>query len=149
MLIKKISPLTGEENSMEIDVTQEQIEKWQNGTLIQNAMPRLSSAEREFIKTGYTQEDWDKIFLSDENKSNRKDKSQEEMLAQMLAGHTDDDRWVHENCGGKIFEDGDWLEGTYICKCTNCDEEWDDKDSFDQIRFKDFKKNVEAKRNAK
>ena len=47
---------------MEIEVTQEQLSSWENGVLIQNAMPNLSADEREFIKTGITPEEWDSAF---------------------------------------------------------------------------------------
>ena len=59
MLITRTSSLSGNTNSMEIEVTQEQLSSWENGTLIQNAMPNLSADEREFIKTGITPEEWD------------------------------------------------------------------------------------------
>ena len=62
MLIIRTSPFSGNTNSMEIEVTQEQLSSWQNGTLIQNAMPNLSADEREFIKTGITPEEWDSAF---------------------------------------------------------------------------------------
>ena len=62
MLIIRTSPFSGNTNSMEIEVTQEQLSSWENGTLIQNAMPNLSADEREFIKTGITPEDWDSAF---------------------------------------------------------------------------------------
>lgn len=62
MEIKRTSPLTGEENSMEINVTVEQILDWRHGTPIQTAMPNLTADEREFIMTGYTPEDWKRIF---------------------------------------------------------------------------------------
>ena len=62
MLITRTSPFSGNTNSMEIEVTQEQLSSWENGTLIQNAMPNLSADEREFIKTGITPEEWDSAF---------------------------------------------------------------------------------------
>ena len=62
MLITKTSPFSGNTNSMEIEVTQEQLSSWENGTLIQNAMPNLSADEREFIMTGITPEEWDSAF---------------------------------------------------------------------------------------
>jgi len=62
MLITKTSPFSGNTNVMEIDVTEEQIALWENGTLIQNAMPHLTPDEREFIKTGITSEEWDSAF---------------------------------------------------------------------------------------
>jgi len=63
MLIIRTSPFSGKTNSMEIEVTQEQISSWENGTLIQDAMPHLTPDEREFIKTGITREEWDNAFL--------------------------------------------------------------------------------------
>tara|TARA_R100001460_G_scaffold31051_1_gene61283 strand:- start:314 stop:505 length:192 start_codon:yes stop_codon:yes gene_type:complete len=62
MLIIRTSPFSGNTNSMEIEVTQEQLSSWENGTLIQDAMPNLSADEREFIKTGITPEEWDSAF---------------------------------------------------------------------------------------
>jgi len=63
MQITKTSPLTGKTNTMEIDVTQEQLDCWARGVdLIQNIMPDLTPAEREFLISGRTQEDWDEMF---------------------------------------------------------------------------------------
>ena len=62
MLITRTSSLSGNTNSMEIEVTQEQLSSWESGVLIQNAMPNLSADEREFIKTGITPEEWDSAF---------------------------------------------------------------------------------------
>jgi hypothetical protein len=58
--------LTGEMNTLEIDVTQEQLDELslpiQQRRLIQEIVPHLSAYDREFIKTGYTPEDWDRLF---------------------------------------------------------------------------------------
>ncbi len=62
MKITRISPFSGNTNSMEIEVTQEQLSSWESGVLIQNAMPNLSADEREFIMTGITPEEWDSAF---------------------------------------------------------------------------------------
>ena len=62
MLIIRTSPFSGNTNSMEIEVTQEQLSSWENGTLIQNAIPNLSADEREFIMSGITPEEWDSAF---------------------------------------------------------------------------------------
>jgi len=51
--------LSGNTSSMNIDVSQDQIDLWQGGSLIQNVMPDLSADEREFIMTGVTPEEWD------------------------------------------------------------------------------------------
>lgn len=62
MLIKKQSMFSGEIRVMDIPVTQDQIDRWVNGELIQNAMPNLTADEREFIMTGITPEEWDNAF---------------------------------------------------------------------------------------
>ena len=62
MLITRTSTLSGNTNSMEIEVTQEQLSSWESGVLIQNAMPNLSADESEFIMTGITPEEWDSAF---------------------------------------------------------------------------------------
>ena len=63
MRITRLSPYSGLEHSMEIDVTEEQLWNWsQGGQLIQDAMPNLTPHEREFIKTGLIPQEWDLIF---------------------------------------------------------------------------------------
>lgn len=62
MLITRTSAVSGKTHTMEINVTQEQLDRWNNGEVIQNAMPHLTSDEREFIMTGITSSEWDKIF---------------------------------------------------------------------------------------
>jgi hypothetical protein len=62
MKITRKSPLTGITRSKEIDVTIAQILAWEEGELIQNAMPQLSADDREFVKTGITGEEWDQLF---------------------------------------------------------------------------------------
>ena len=51
--------LTNKTHIREIDVTREQVENWQGGMLIQEAMPNLSVDDREFIMTGTTPDEWD------------------------------------------------------------------------------------------
>ena len=58
MLIEKVSMLTNKVHIREIDVTREQVENWQGGMLIQEAMPNLSIADREFLMTGATPDEW-------------------------------------------------------------------------------------------
>jgi hypothetical protein len=66
MKITKTSTLTGNTNTMDLDITDEQISKWENGMLIQLAMPHLSIGEREFLISGTTPEDWDRLFPEEE-----------------------------------------------------------------------------------
>jgi hypothetical protein len=66
MLITRTSPFSGATNSLEINVTQEQLDIWKAGTLIQNAMPNLTADEREFIKTGITAAEWNALNEEDD-----------------------------------------------------------------------------------
>jgi len=58
MLITRRSPLSGKVNTRDIPVTEPQFADWKAGVLIQDAMPNISSDDREFIKTGITAEEW-------------------------------------------------------------------------------------------
>ena len=60
MQITRTNPFTGKTNTREIDVTYNQLDRWQGGELIQVAMPHLSADDREFIKTGI--DNWDEMF---------------------------------------------------------------------------------------
>lgn len=60
MQITKTSMFTGNTATREIPVTQEELDDWASGTLIQDAMPSLSADDREFLMTGATPEEWDR-----------------------------------------------------------------------------------------
>ena len=62
MEIYRFSPVTGQLNVRQINCTQEQYDAWQNGTLIQNAMPSISKEDREFIISGCTPDDWHTLY---------------------------------------------------------------------------------------
>ena len=62
MLIERICPFTGVVNTKDIEVTQDQLDAWRYGELIQDAMPHLTAHEREFIKTGITEDEWERLF---------------------------------------------------------------------------------------
>jgi hypothetical protein len=62
MKITKVSMLSKLERSLELDVTDEEIKAWKAGMLIQDAMPRLTTDEREFMMTGITAQEWEKHY---------------------------------------------------------------------------------------
>ena len=62
MKITRVSPFSNKKTTLEIDVTARQIASWEKCEMIQDAMPNLTVAEREFIKTGVTPDEWDDIF---------------------------------------------------------------------------------------
>ena len=64
MEITRKSEFSGKVNTMDLDVTQAQIDAWQGGELIQNAMPNLNPDEREFLMTGATPQEWEDMFGS-------------------------------------------------------------------------------------
>ena len=65
MDITRRSPWSKKTSTMRLDVSDEEYVAWRNGKLIQEAMPRLNSAEREFLKTGLTNTDWFDMFKDD------------------------------------------------------------------------------------
>jgi hypothetical protein len=71
MLIARVSQLSGTPRILDLPVTQEQLSAYENGALLQNAFPNLSSADREFIKSGITNEEWESIFCEDEEELTR------------------------------------------------------------------------------
>jgi hypothetical protein len=62
MLIQRKSPFTGIVRTKDLPVTREQLDRWRAGELIQTVFPHLSAGDREFIKTGITDEEWDAVF---------------------------------------------------------------------------------------
>jgi hypothetical protein len=66
MLITNISQLSGKETTMELDVTYEQMERFenrkQNGEYVQTIFPNLTPAEREFILSGISPMEWEQMF---------------------------------------------------------------------------------------
>ena len=65
MMISKVSAISNKMHTMDIDVTDEQLQDWREGTAIQDAMPNLTPDEREFIKTGITPKEWEEMFGDD------------------------------------------------------------------------------------
>ncbi len=67
MKITKRSPLTGEENTLDLDIDMYDWQKWlRGGELIQNSFPYLSADEREFLLTGLLPGEWEKFLGPEE-----------------------------------------------------------------------------------
>lgn len=58
MQIKRTSMFSGQTNTKDLAVTQEQLDAYKAGALLQDAFPDLPAEDREFIKTGITPEEW-------------------------------------------------------------------------------------------
>ena len=65
MLVTRKSKITGKEHTLDLPITQAQALSWKNGQLIQDAFPDLTDAEREFIISGITEEEWNAAFKDD------------------------------------------------------------------------------------
>ena len=66
MIIERKSVISGIVRQRDLDVTLEQIARWQGGELIQNVFPRLSPSDREFIVTGTTDEEWEQLNVCED-----------------------------------------------------------------------------------
>lgn len=65
--VTRFNPIKGQNQTKDLNITPEQWEKYQRGTLIQNALGHLSANDREFIITGIgDDDDWDSMFTEEE-----------------------------------------------------------------------------------
>ena len=62
--VEIVCPFCGAEHSVEVNLTQ--FEAWQNGELIQNAMPNLSATEREQLISHLCPKCQAEVFGSDD-----------------------------------------------------------------------------------
>ncbi len=63
MIVTRTSQVSGVRRSLDLPVTQEQLDNYaRGGVLIQHAFPGLPKEDREFIKTGITAQEWDDMF---------------------------------------------------------------------------------------
>tara|TARA_R100000005_G_C4907499_1_gene146749 strand:- start:532 stop:735 length:204 start_codon:yes stop_codon:yes gene_type:complete len=63
MQVTKKSQLTGVTRTIDIpNLTEDQVNAWMSGTVIQKAMPHISEDHREFLMTGITPAEWDQVF---------------------------------------------------------------------------------------
>jgi len=63
MKVTKQSQISGVVRTMELDITAQQLWSYEMGLgLIQDVFPNLNSSEREFLKTGVTDEEWTRVF---------------------------------------------------------------------------------------
>lgn len=63
MLVTRISPITGRQNTLDLDISSDSLLRWQSGLLlVQDAFPALTADEREFLISGCTKEDWETLY---------------------------------------------------------------------------------------
>ena len=69
MRISRKSQLTGILHTMDLPVTQEQLDEYYYGDrslMIQDIFPNLDAGQREFLMTGITPKEWDNLFPEEE-----------------------------------------------------------------------------------
>jgi len=63
MLVMRKSVLSGKVRTLDIPITQKQMDLWTNKVaLIQEIMPDLTPSQREFILSGTVDEEWNTLF---------------------------------------------------------------------------------------
>jgi len=67
MQVTRKSMISGQVNTMDLDVTQSQLDSYERGEgYIQTIFPNLDAGEREFVKSGITPDEWAEMFGSGE-----------------------------------------------------------------------------------
>jgi len=67
MVISRISDFTGERHEMDLPVTDAQLQLYAEGReKLQDCFPQLTPGQRDFIKFGCTEEEYDNIFKDEE-----------------------------------------------------------------------------------
>lgn len=64
MIIKRTSIISGKSSTMDLPVTQRQMDMWNSGMCVQDCMPHLEIEQREFLITGMSIEEQNKFFNS-------------------------------------------------------------------------------------
>lgn len=68
MKVRRTSVISGKDNTLDLDITNEQLASFLlDGKLVQDAFPNLSAEHREFILTGITPEEWNATFKDEED----------------------------------------------------------------------------------
>ena len=76
MLITRVSLLTGEPHTRDLPITTRDLDRYYGGLLLQDAFPNLTPGEREFIKTGIIDAEWDLFALEQEEEQRRIDEGE-------------------------------------------------------------------------
>jgi len=63
MKVERVSTLSGDVHVIEINVTQEELDKIESGKdLMEKILPHLNKGEKEFLTSGITVEEWNKAY---------------------------------------------------------------------------------------
>ena len=66
MKVTRTSIASGITRELDLPITQEQSEAHSSGVLIQYAFPNLSADQREFLMTGISAEEWERLTSQSE-----------------------------------------------------------------------------------
>jgi hypothetical protein len=72
MKVTRTSIITGITRTVDLPITFDQLLRYEKGELLQNVFPDLTPNQREFIKTGITENEWDETFKNKKNENNDK-----------------------------------------------------------------------------
>ena len=86
MIITRKSFVSGLTRSIDLPVTEEQLDLYNRGALAQDAFPHLSASDREFIMTGLTDEDWDTLMADEDAASDEEDEYRRTAYEDLLDG---------------------------------------------------------------
>jgi hypothetical protein len=65
--VTRKDPFTGKTNTLELPITQAQLDQWRiGGRNIQDVMRHLDDNQREFLMTGIMPDSWEDIFKDSE-----------------------------------------------------------------------------------
>ena len=62
--VQEVTVTVGD-RSQRMQLSRKQLVEWEQGAVIQRALPQLSLDQREFLLTGLTNEEWDKMVGED------------------------------------------------------------------------------------
>ena len=63
---------SGVTRTLDLPITEAQLDAWTSDTLCQDAFPQLSADDREFVMTGVTAEEWSNEFGTDGHYGNER-----------------------------------------------------------------------------
>lgn len=58
MRLTRKDPFTGKTHTKQLDITSEELVRWEKGELAQDVWPHLEPSDREFIMTGIVEWPW-------------------------------------------------------------------------------------------
>lgn len=86
MIITRKSFVSGLTRSIDLPITPEQMKRYNEGALVQDAFPHLSASDREFIQSGLTDEDWDTLLSDEDDHPDQEEEYRRTAYEDMLDG---------------------------------------------------------------